>query len=216
MASKDYVKRPKAPEKKQATRLNSNKGRNSNKRRNTSKYASTPLPWVKVFVALAVVSLFAFGLYKLQSVSVDDSATEVSPNSDVSISTSTDSVDTVDDVEINDTLEQVALPELPVLGEEEWEYIDSLPDFSVEVDATGPLQSDKDYIMQCGSFRTQDRAEELKAKIAFQGLESRVLTSNGRNGLWYRVVLGPYERKRNAERHRHKLRSGKVNGCKIW
>jgi len=202
MAPKDYVKRPKASTKKQATR------------RKTSKQASTPMPWVKVIFALTVVVLFVFSLYKLQSMDGDNSEMALSDETVASEDIARDSSTII--VQPNDALEQAELPELPVLGEEEWEYIDSLPEFSVEVDATGPLESGKEFIMQCGSFRTRERAEELKAKIAFQGLESRILTSNGRNGLWYRVVLGPYERKRNAERHRHQLRNGNVNGCKIW
>lgn len=202
MAPKDYVKRPKASTKKQATR------------RKTSKQASTPMPWVKVIFALTVVVLFVFSLYKLQSMDGDNSEMALSDETVASEDIARDSSTII--VQPNDALEQAELPELPVLGEEEWEYIDSLPEFSVEVDATGPLESGKEFIMQCGSFRTPERAEELKAKIAFQGLESRILTSNGRNGLWYRVVLGPYERKRNAERHRHQLRNGNVNGCKIW
>lgn len=199
MAPKDYVKRPRAAAKKQT------------KRRAPSKGVSAPLPWVKVFTSLAVVALFVFGLYKLTSVDVSEDN-----NDELVVSEDMPNDADANAMQPNDSLEQAELPELPVLEEEEWEYIDSLPDFSVEVDATGPLESDKDFIMQCGSFRTQNRAEELKAKIAFQGLESRVLTSNGSNGLWYRVVLGPYERKRNAERHRHQLRNSNINGCKIW
>lgn len=205
MAPKDYVKRAKAPAKKQATR------------RKSKKQTSAQLPWVKMFLAITLVVLFAFALFQLQSVSVEDAnnddMTEVNqvPKLEDNSSEVSDAI-----ISADESLEQAELPDLPVLGEEEWEYIDSLPDYSVEVDATGPLESDKDFIMQCGSFRTTERAQELKAKIAFQGLESRILTSNGRNGLWYRVVLGPYERKRNAERHRHQLRAGNVNGCKIW
>ena len=109
-----------------------------------------------------------------------------------------------------------ALPPLPVLEEEDWEYIDALPEFSVEVDATGPIESDKVYSMQCGSFRTTERAEQLKAQIALQGLESRVLASGSIDNRWYRVMLGPYQSKRNAQKDVHQLRSGGINGCKIW
>ena len=70
--------------------------------------------------------------------------------------------------------------------------------------------------MQCGSFRKQSQAEELKATIAFQGLESQVLESEGSKGIWFRVVLGPYESKRDAERDRHALRSARINRCQIW
>jgi cell division protein FtsN len=208
MAPKDYVKRPQA--KKQGTK------------RNSSSASSAAVPWIKVTVSMLVVGLFIFGLFRLQSVDLSDTdgsgsdPTTQMLNTDVTDTSAVGSEINSLEIEKSDSIELEKLSELPVLGDEEWEYIDSLPDYSVEVDATGPLERGKDFIMQCGSFRTQDRAETLRAKIAFQGLESRILTSNGKNGLWYRVVLGPYERKRNAERHRGQLRNANVNGCKIW
>jgi cell division protein FtsN len=201
MASKDYVKRPQA---KKQSKKRTTPNPKSNGAAKVSKVS-----WSKVAIALLVVLLFIFGLYRLQTLDLDRNNDNSEMSGDI---TPAELVI----VESETALEAAKLPPLPVLGEEEWEYIDSLPDYSVEVDATGPLESSKEYIMQCGSFRTIDRAEELRAKIAFQGLESRILTSDGKNGLWYRVVLGPYERKREAERHRHQLRSGNVNGCKIW
>ncbi|NAW96105.1 cell division protein FtsN, partial [Vibrio sp. V42_P2S4T144] len=33
---------------------------------------------------------------------------------------------------------------------------------------------------------------------------------------WYRVVLGPYKFKRDAERDRHKLQRAKIEPCAIW
>ncbi len=194
MASKDYVKRPRANNKNQAT-----------KRKTEAK---TQPPWLRMLLSVLVVAAFVYGLYKLQAGGEADAP--AATNGEI------ESIDVTNQAATNDSDKLEKIAPLPVLGEEEWEYIDALPDFSVEVNATGPLESSKDYIMQCGSFRTQERAQELRAKIAFQGLEARILTSDGRNGLWYRVVLGPYEHKRAAERHRHQLRKGKINGCKIW
>jgi cell division protein FtsN len=205
MAPKDYVKRPRASAKKQA------------KRRSTRNNASAPVAWIKVSISVAVVIMFAFALYTLQSLGTSED--DIShTNQELEFEEYTDTASEVDTrlMPENESLEQTELPELPVLGEEEWEYIDSLPDFSVEVDATEVLKKPKPSNMQCGSFRTKSRAEELKAKIAFQGLESRVLQSNGANGIWYRVVLGPYERVRLAESHRTLLRKGNIRGCKIW
>lgn len=205
MAPKDYVKRPRASAKKQA------------KRRTTRSNARAPVPWIKVSISGAVVILFVFALYTLQSLGTNESDKN-STNVEGEYGVSEDGASNLDTslLQQDDSLEQAELPELPVLGEEEWEYIDSLPDFSVEVDATAPLQKNKPSIMQCGSFRTKSGAEELKAKIAFQGLESRVLKSSGANGIWYRVVLGPYERPRVAENHRTQLRKGNIRGCRIW
>ena len=106
-----------------------------------------------------------------------------------------------------------SLPELP---EEEWEYIKTLPGYEVEVEVKEQEKSDKRYLMQCASFRTRAQAEEMKAKIAFQGLEALIKQSSGSNGEWFRVILGPYESKRDAEKAKHSLRKVNIATCQIW
>jgi len=101
------------------------------------------------------------------------------------------------------------LPEKP---QPEWDYVDILKTKEVTVDIPEQKKPTRPYQMQCGSFRQQGDAESLKAKIAFQGLNSTVK----KTGNWYRVILGPYERKRLAEKQRHKLQRAKINGCQIW
>lgn len=105
--------------------------------------------------------------------------------------------------------QEEVLPEKPI---SDWEYEKILKDKEVVVDIPEKQESTRRYQMQCGSFRNQGDAESLKAKIAFQGLTSQVK----KTGDWYRVILGPYERKRPAEKDRHKLQRAKINGCKIW
>lgn len=102
-----------------------------------------------------------------------------------------------------------ALPEKPV---DKWGYVDDLKVKEVEVDLPEKKASTKAYQMQCGSFKKKTQAESLKAKIAFQGLNSQVK----KTGNWYRVILGPYKRKRLAERDKHKLQRSKVYGCAVW
>ncbi|WP_022940527.1 SPOR domain-containing protein [Psychromonas hadalis] len=102
-----------------------------------------------------------------------------------------------------------ALPEKP---QPKWQYEKSLPSKKVEVDIPEEKKNTRPYQMQCGSFRKQKDAETLKARIAFQGLNSTVK----KTGSWYRVILGPYDRKRVAEKERHKLQRAKINGCQIW
>ena len=108
---------------------------------------------------------------------------------------------------------QEALPELP---KEEWEYIRTLPGYEVEVDVAEHEKSDKRYLMQCASFRTRAQAEEMKAKIAFQGLEALIRHSTGDNGDWFRVILGPFDTKREAEKAKHSLRKVNIATCQIW
>lgn len=126
-----------------------------------------------------------------------------------------DASDTTPDAPAQRTVapSEEALPELP---EEEWEYIKSLPGYEVEVEVAEQEVSDKRYLMQCASFRTRSQAEEMKAKIAFQGLEAQIRPSSGDNGEWFRVILGPFDSKRDAERAKHSLRKVKISTCQIW
>ena len=106
--------------------------------------------------------------------------------------------------------------ELPELPKEEWEFIRTLPGYEVEIDTTEKAISTKRYLMQCGSFRKQSQAEEMRAKIAFLGMEAMVRPSDGDNGRWYRVILGPFDTKRDAERSRHQIRTTGIRTCQIW
>ena len=90
------------------------------------------------------------------------------------------------------------------------------PNTTVEIDLPEERVSDKTYVMQCGSFRKLAQAEAMRAQIAFQGLEAAIKTSADAGGTWYRVVLGPYTRKRDAERHRHIMQGTNITGCRIW
>jgi len=51
------------------------------------------------------------------------------------------------------------------------------------------------YILQAGSFASFDDADQLKAKLALNGLSSQIqkITIEGK-GAYHRVRLGPYER----------------------
>ena len=209
MAPKDYVKRTqkrKSPAK-----------RNTKRKPQVNKNASQQTtPWVRIAFALLLISGFVYGLYVLQRSDTPSTDTQVPSSNSEHITSSSDGSELLEKTDITTNSAQTVkpLPPLPVLEEEEWEYIDALPEFSVEVDATGPVESDREYIMQCGSFRSMDSAEELKARLAFQGFESRIVVSNG--GAWHRVVLGPYTSKREAERDRHDLRRADIQRCKIW
>ena len=104
---------------------------------------------------------------------------------------------------------------LPAPPKEKWSYPTDYENKEIEgskyeVKKGGPYQ------MQCGSFRTQQQADALKAQIAFTGLESQIRRTTGKNGVYYRVILGPYERKRLAEQHKHKLQANSVLDCQIW
>lgn len=149
------------------------------------------LPWVRIVITVALVAGFGYFLW-----SIKDKA-ETAPVA-------------------NETAQNQAEDPLPELKDEVWDYPYILSDSEVQVEVEEQQLSSKPYLMQCGSFRQKGQAEEMKAKIAFQGLEAQVRFSQGQNGLWYRVILGPYLSKRAAEVDRHKLRRIDITTCKIW
>jgi cell division protein FtsN len=105
---------------------------------------------------------------------------------------------------------------LPPPPKEDWTYFEELESKTVEVDLPPPEPSQGPYQMQCASFRSREQAEALKARIAFQGKEAMVREVSGKNGVWFKVVLGPYEKKRTAEKDRHVLSRAGISTCKIW
>lgn len=187
----DYANRGRPPQKK--GKKSAPKGRKP-----AGKKSTASVPWGLIIIAGLVVAGFVWFLATISGKSetppavIEDSAPVVEAQPQVPA--------------------ESTLPELP---DERWQYIEELENHEVQVDVPereiGPPK-----LMQCGSFRREDDANTLKARIAMAGLESQVRESNGSNGRWFRVILGPYETKRDAERDRHKLQRVQVFNCQIW
>jgi len=103
---------------------------------------------------------------------------------------------------------------LPDLPEEKWDYVNTLPNKEIKVKAKKQVISEIPFIMQCGAFKSLHQAQERKVNIAFQGLSSKIRKKEGSS--WFKVVLGPYTFKRDAEKDKHKLQRAKIEPCAIW
>lgn len=79
------------------------------------------------------------------------------------------------------------------------------PTAPVEQKSANNMQN---MLVQCGSFKTADQAESVRATLAFAGIESRVTTGGG----WHRIMLGPYS-KSTAEKMRDRAAGVGVSGC---
>lgn len=78
-------------------------------------------------------------------------------------------------------------------------------------------EENRSYVLACASFTEKSRAETMKAQIALTGLQANINPVQSKSGqTFYRVQLGPYSSKRDAERDKHKLQAGGMNDCKIW
>lgn len=83
--------------------------------------------------------------------------------------------------------------------ERHFRFYDMLPESEVlppKVQEYAPSQTLQDvtYVVQSGSFRSQEDAERQRAQIAFQGLRASVQRIDLESGsVWYRVNVGPFE-----------------------
>jgi hypothetical protein len=84
----------------------------------------------------------------------------------------------------------------------------ALPDSTIVADpeSTEP----QGFIVSFAAFLTEDRARELAARIHVGGENARIITSSRDGSTIYRVVLGPYLTKEEAER------AGKESGLAYW
>lgn len=192
MANQDYVSR--TPAKKKKTNRN---GKRTPKKTNTFSLKS------KLFSLLLIALLGAFA-YALWSLKTDPS-------------TKTPLVEPIKAVKEKSTSNAASKKanELPKPPKEKWTYVKDLETKEVEV-GKYKVEEKGPYKMQCGSFRTQAQAETLKARIAFSGLEAQISSVTGKSGTWHKVFLGPYPRKRIAEKDRHMLKRNNINYCQIW
>ncbi|MDF2153150.1 cell division protein FtsN [Vibrio sp. CAU 1672] len=151
-------------------------------------------PWRSILLAILLVGGFGYGLYILSNdPEPPQPVAEQAPKT---------------------TSKPKAKKALPPPPEEKWEYVETLPKREVEVVAKEIEVSKIPYIMQCGAYKNLAQAEDRKLSIAFQGISSQIRKKEGSS--WYRVVLGPYKFKRDAERDRHKLQRAKIEPCAIW
>lgn len=152
-------------------------------------------PWRSGLLAMLLVGGFGYGLYLLNQ--------DPEPPAPVVVETKSKPV--------SQPQNNNRLPPPPT---EKWDYVESLPNREIEVKAKELQVSDIPYIMQCGAYKTMQQAEARKLDIAFQGLSSKIRKKE--DSSWYRVVLGPYKFKRDAERDKHKLQRAKIEPCAIW
>lgn len=194
MAPRDYARRGKPPARKKKTTTNQRSRQPVRQRR----------PWLLIILTVVLLGGFIWGLMQLTSHRDKPEA----PTVNTPAQTTTPKP--------KKTPAKPSKDALPPPPKETWQYIDVLENKEVQVQVPERKKSDHKYQMQCASFREQSQAEAMKATIAFQGLQSQVKRTEGDNGVWYRVVIGPYDHKRQAEHDRHNLDRNGIHTCQIW
>lgn len=166
-------------------------GQRKPSKKTTRTKTSGKKPWRSGLLAISVVGVFVYGLYTLNQ-DPEPVKTEV----------------------VHLQPKPTPAVKLPPPPEAKWDYVDTLPSREIKVKAKPLVVSKIPYVMQCGAYKTKHQAESRKVDIAFQGLNSNIIKKPGSS--WFRVVLGPYKTKRDAEKDKHKLQRVKIRPCAIW
>jgi cell division protein FtsN len=75
---------------------------------------------------------------------------------------------------------------------------------------TGPGGDPFLYFVQAGAFRSAEEAETQRAKLSLMGFEARVTEREQSGRQVFRVRVGPFDRKDDADRQKEKLEAGGV------
>ena len=72
------------------------------------------------------------------------------------------------------------------------------------------------YLLQAGSFRSKQQADQLRAKLALLGLETSLQTvSINSKQAWHRVRVGPFSNLRDLNEARRLLQNNGVDAILI-
>ncbi len=66
------------------------------------------------------------------------------------------------------------------------------------------------YFVQAGAFRTPEDAEAQRAKLSLMGIDAKVTEREQSGRQVFRVRVGPFEKKEEADRSKEKLEAGGV------
>ncbi|CAA9892907.1 Sporulation related protein [Candidatus Methylobacter favarea] len=89
-----------------------------------------------------------------------------------------------------------------------------VPDYEIKTRAREERigkAKDSRYIMQAGSFKKFKEADQLKARLALMGIESKIEKAKVGNVTWSRVKLGPYARMSSVSTLRARLRQNGID-----
>lgn len=202
MSQKDYIKRGNPKAKKPAAK-GAKRASKTQAMQQSAPPTATPMPYLAIGVACLVLGGFGYFLWSINGAANDAPAPSVSAPPPTKVE--------------KRVAAQHSEPEIPPPPEkEQWEYMSELKQKEVAVEVK-ELEKKGPFVMQCATFKENQRAEAFRAQLALLGFESRIKISKTSGGRYnHRVQLGPYETNRDAQKARHKLARHKINGCKIW
>lgn len=90
-----------------------------------------------------------------------------------------------------------------------------LPAAAPDAKAEPPKDEKVSYTLQAGAFKSQDDADNMKARLALVGYEARILTADVNGQTLYRVRVGPYVGLEDMNKARVKLAESGIEASVI-
>lgn len=173
--------------------------------------------WVWMIFGLAIGLSVAFAVYVKDSTPAEQQLTAAQQPASLQ-----QSID--DNIDRNgETTAHEAAPEEP--AKERFDFYKMLPAFEMIVENDAP-EVDRDvepqaieepgvYMLQAGSFSTNNDADRRRAELALHGIESRVQRARVNNRDYYRVYIGPIDDLGELNVTRSRLRAANIDVMRI-
>lgn len=87
---------------------------------------------------------------------------------------------------------------------------DAKPDTKADTVSSASGADPFNYFIQAGAFRTPEDAEQQRAKLSLMGFQAKITEREQSGRTVYRVRLGPFDRKDEAEKVKERLDSNSV------
>ena len=71
------------------------------------------------------------------------------------------------------------------------------------------------YSIQAASFRNKEDADQLRARLLLQNMQARTAASRVNGQTWYRVVVGPFQGRLEADRAMTRLREQGLSAIRL-
>jgi cell division protein FtsN len=163
--------------------------------------------WKWMLITAIIISFAVFLVY-LWSTASKPTAPQTAPNKTTTENTGGPQQEQKADIKLEPKLPQfdfyTILPEKEVV----------VPEYEIKTrtreERVGKAK-ETHYIMQAGSFKTFKEADQLRAKLASMGINSKV--QKGKVGIvnWYRVKMGPYAQADSINAIRARLRKNGID-----
>lgn len=185
--SRDFAKRPQQGKSRRSTSSTSAKSKRSTKGRRTSdkQKAQNSSTGVRPFFAGVVTGVFLSFLAYLGTLS-----SSIKP--ELNPAAGPRAAQTVQPTDAASEEKRKPRFDFYKLLTEQTDDVDVEP--APDVGSPRSSTASKDvYVLQAGSFRQREDADRRRAQLLLLSLEPSIEETNGENGRWYRVYLGPFD-----------------------